>query len=439
MAQLCGAFFHANSWEAGVKVCLQWPADHTGMAPLAFNRLDQRQRDATRRCSKSQVVVVARLQRGSAEAPPLYVARYANCYRGNTDLNVHAEEFMLTDELLEAKLAALPPPDEVVGGGGGGGTSGAGGGDGVQLLLYMTYQPCHHSGGMVSRDASLVSARATHVHQASCSERLLEYYSTKLRPRGVELTLVLADVYKATWEAESHQTEVERQVYAGKAAAAREGMFMLLEQGIAMRGMRPSDWSFLVSLCDDDVREAYAERGSARGRRRISPMHMELRARMDSYVSYFVSMGGEDEFVDEVSYFDAARGRGGGAIAGGRHVLADGGRSGGPREEMRLAVALCAAGVADVVVKILVAPARRAATEHLGIRCAKGPDGTRGFATVSRGRPLRPAPTVAPSAPAPIPQLPTAVALTVLSDADGVLQVDIGEAGAYRSGQGSGL
>ena len=28
-------------------------------------------------------------------------------------------------------------------------------------------------------------------------------------------------------------------------------------------------------------------------------------------------MGGEDEFVDEVSYFDAARGRGGGAIAGG--------------------------------------------------------------------------------------------------------------------------
>ena len=161
---------------------------------------------------------------------------------------------------------------------------------------------------------------------------------------------------------------------------------MLLEQGIAMRGMRPSDWSFLVSLCDDDVREAYAERGSARGRRRISPMHMELRARMDSYVSYFVSMGGEDEFVDEVSYFDAARGRGGGAIAGGRHVLADGGRSGGPREEMgsrwRSRRGRRRRGGEDPG-----GAGSRAAIEHLAYAAPAGPDGTRGFATAARAAP----------------------------------------------------
>ena len=152
----------------------------------------------------------------------------------------------------------------------------------------MTYQPCHHSGGMVSRDASLASARATHVHQASCSERLLEYYSTKLRPRGVELTLVLADVYKAM-EAESHQTEVERQVYAGKAAAAREGMFMLLEQG-TMRGMRPSDWSFLVSLCDDDVREACRARLGARTSADLA--HAHGIAREDGFVCIVLRVDG---------------------------------------------------------------------------------------------------------------------------------------------------
>ena len=30
-------------------------------------------------------------------SPSLYVARYANCYQGNTDINIHAEHFLLKD------------------------------------------------------------------------------------------------------------------------------------------------------------------------------------------------------------------------------------------------------------------------------------------------------------------------------------------------------
>ena len=30
----------------------------------------------------------------------LYIARYANCFRGNSEVNVHAEEFLLSDNQL---------------------------------------------------------------------------------------------------------------------------------------------------------------------------------------------------------------------------------------------------------------------------------------------------------------------------------------------------
>ena len=137
LSQLCGAFYHGNSWEAGVKLCLHWPADETGLAAMPFRQLTHEARDNTRKCSKSQVVVVARLTtrsssgggggggeggEGAGERMERYVARYANCYRGNTNVNVHAEEFMLEDDQLAIHLAALEPGDE------------------AELRLYMTYQ-----------------------------------------------------------------------------------------------------------------------------------------------------------------------------------------------------------------------------------------------------------------------------------------------------------
>ena len=58
----------------------------------------------------------------------------------------------------------------------------------------MTYQPCHHSGGRVPKDAAQRNsyAAALPVHPTTCSERLRAFYVEKLRPRGVALELVLA-------------------------------------------------------------------------------------------------------------------------------------------------------------------------------------------------------------------------------------------------------
>jgi hypothetical protein len=44
------------------------------------------------------------------------------------------------------------------------------------------------------------------------------------------------------------------QVYASKSESAREGMRLLLAEGVTMRAMSPEDWDFLVSLCNPEVR-----------------------------------------------------------------------------------------------------------------------------------------------------------------------------------------
>jgi len=293
----------------------------------------------------------ARERQRAAEAAEedvtLYVARYANCYRGNTDVNRHAEEFLLedshlletlhgrvshADRLLAEATQALekkskkgkkgedkgpahfldrvdarrssdrfapglievvddfhspPPPDvqqfladvrtrEAT--------------SGLRLLLYMTYQPCHHSGGRVPKAAlnNAGYAAAAPQHPATCSERLRDFYIKELRPYGVALELVLADVYKATWDEELHPSEVERSVYSTKSESAREGMRMLLSEGVTMRAMIPSDWEYLVTLCDPDVQEQFAKRGTPECGP-FSKLHVAMRNAMDQYLAGYIA------------------------------------------------------------------------------------------------------------------------------------------------------
>ena len=63
LSQLCATFFHANSWEAGVKVCLHWPSDESGAAKAQYRDLSADAKDKVRKCAKSQVAVVGRLIR----------------------------------------------------------------------------------------------------------------------------------------------------------------------------------------------------------------------------------------------------------------------------------------------------------------------------------------------------------------------------------------
>ena len=295
LANLCASFYHGNSTEAGVKVCLRRHAAG----------------DEAHTCGKSQVVVVARL-RVRGQEHDAYVARYSNCFRGGSDLNQHAEEFLLRDPELETELRRVGSAaaqgesggsaaaqgesggERPEGGGGEAAAAGAAAGAGAdaavvtraahaagdqggggnqedvaELVLYMTYQPCHHSGGMVTRNflarEELAARTAIEGHPVSCTEKLCAWYRQTLRPLRVGLTCVLADIYKAAWLDHAHKDELERKVQAPRSEAAREGMELLLSLGVGMRALRSADWDFLVALCDEPVQEAYARAQSDGG------------------------------------------------------------------------------------------------------------------------------------------------------------------------------
>ncbi len=100
-----------------------------------------------------QVTIVARVL-GAETGADLYVARYANCFRGRSEWNMHAEEFMLSDpqllELLRGSACAAGAGSDK-----GGGVSERA----ATLRLYMSYQPCHHSGGRLPEAKTAEDAR----------------------------------------------------------------------------------------------------------------------------------------------------------------------------------------------------------------------------------------------------------------------------------------
>ena len=289
LAQFCAAFYHANSWEADVRLCLHeqrpdvlvrlqptgdaaYPsraALHVRCGPSSGDREVIKDLPFSR-CCKSQVAIVARLVGSGGDE--LYVARYANCLRGRSEDNTHAEEFLLADAALADAIGRAAA--------------------GARLELLMTYQPCHHSGGRLrpvdappAAVAPPPGARAASKHPTSCSVRLLEWCEAELRPRGVALVLAMADLYKVLWEDDRHPSEAERVVYSAKRTYGRDGMRMLLAAGVAMRAFDDDDWAFLVSLCDGAVRDAYARRGAAPP---FTAAHVEARRRMDAYNAAFL-------------------------------------------------------------------------------------------------------------------------------------------------------
>ncbi|KOO23735.1 splicing factor u2af 65 kda [Chrysochromulina tobinii] len=319
LSQFCRAFYHANQWEADVSLCLGQPLNAAGDAleipgdalqmPAAEasdvaryakgDRRGERGRrdgpggaprwgkvDTRDKCTKAQVTIVARVL-GAQNGADLYVARYANCFRGRSEWNVHAEEFMLADPQLLALLR---------------GGSDASGDRARILRLYMSYQPCHHSGGRLPeaktpedarKQLELAARRKDQGHPTSCSERLRAFYEAEMREHAISLELVVADLYKAMWTEDlmierAPDDCVRSSAYCADAASARQGILLLVANapGVTMRATDENDWAYLATLCDPAVAEAYETRGQ-RGSA-FSRVHVELRAKLDGVLSTFL-------------------------------------------------------------------------------------------------------------------------------------------------------
>ena len=69
-----------------MKICLHWPADASGEGQTAFRDLPFAARDAVRKCSKSQVAVIARLRR------PTITADASTSYRHTLGVDALSQE-----------------------------------------------------------------------------------------------------------------------------------------------------------------------------------------------------------------------------------------------------------------------------------------------------------------------------------------------------------
>lgn len=196
--RMCAAFYHGR-WcaEIGVaKICVL---------------------DDDKRCPKNVCVGVGRLlDKDGAEKA---VARYANCFRGSTHTNVHAESFVVGDKRLEALMRP-----------------------GDTLVLYLSYQPCHRNGG----------GRYVRGHATSCSSMLCEWSSTRLAKLGVRLEVRCSDVFRAGWtDPGKFASEEDAALFHARCEAARDGVRMLhAAPNAAISGLKPEDWDFLWTLSD---------------------------------------------------------------------------------------------------------------------------------------------------------------------------------------------
>ena len=211
------------------------------------------------------MVAVARLQTTAATLPAgdeamaardVYVARYSNCFKGSSESNVHAERFMLADPGMARAL------DEV--------KDAKAHGTRARLVLYLTYQPCHHSGGH--------SRRGMGEHGTSCTELLCEYVRDVLAPIGVALEVRITYVYRAHWETGAYDPK-----YAPAVQAARQGLDLLAEAGVGLAACTLADWEWLVSLCEEPVQTAWRNQAHP-----LDTACREQRSRMDGFIARFL-------------------------------------------------------------------------------------------------------------------------------------------------------
>lgn len=233
ITQFCACFYHLEATPEAEQpeLCLGRPAG-CGADCAA--------------CPRKTVCLVARLLDHDGRA--VHLGRYVNCFRGQGSDNVHAESFLTRDPALDGALHGLAR----------GGT----------LEVYLTYQPCHNSGGHEP------AAMGTF---PSCTELLLGYHAAQLAPREVELRIKVAYVYRAHWRAGMCPPK-----YAPVVASARRGLQLLTaRQGVRVTSFSAADWALLVGLCDEAVGAEYAK-GDASAI--FTPAVREARAAMDRFV-----------------------------------------------------------------------------------------------------------------------------------------------------------
>lgn len=194
-------------------------------------------------CRRFEVEGIAYVTTPTGET--LFVKRYRNKFHGHTELNEHVEDQVVADPALAGALK-----------------------ESHKLTLYIGYQPCHHSAG---------GRKLPGPHKKSCTETLIQWSNTVLKPNHVELRVRCFGLYRAHWtNTELFEEAADVSTFEPRANAARVGLTALADAGIDVDGMTPRDWLTILGVCDP------------KARRDITPELWERRFAYDRMVRAFI-------------------------------------------------------------------------------------------------------------------------------------------------------
>lgn len=149
-----------------------------------------------------------------------FICRYTNCRR------IHCEQLMATDPLLHQALLKSKAKT---------------------LMIYLKFQPCHFSSGNPARfpDGYLFQGKSD---ERSCTNILIDFDARYIKPLGKRTEVAVANIYKADWQFKGFR---KREDDLQTVQNAREGIQLLIKNGITLRGMTEKDWCFLAEQTFD--------------------------------------------------------------------------------------------------------------------------------------------------------------------------------------------
>jgi len=161
-------------------------------------------------CIRKSVTCIAQLTEDGNEV-------YSNVYKNkqsNVTSAIHAEIFMIHDTKLRNSLR-----------------------NNQSLTLYLTFQPCHFSGGHYKKN------------QISCTESIIHFYEKVLSPLNINLVIKFSYIYRAHWIYVNPK-------YSDMIYNAMEGL-LLLRQCAKLDVIEESDLHIIYKFCDDSEKKKW--------------------------------------------------------------------------------------------------------------------------------------------------------------------------------------
>jgi len=166
-------------------------------------------------CLRKSVTCIARITQETTGAE-MFVSAYKNRKEfGN--YRTHAEKIMICD--LECLNAIRSSHDARI------------------MTLYLTYQPCHFSGGHTRPSA------------ISCTEELVRYKESVLEKHNVKLKIKIAYIYRAFWDLRNSERKYWQMIQN-----ARIGIQRLHYHNISLHAFDETDWALILTFCSNETR-----------------------------------------------------------------------------------------------------------------------------------------------------------------------------------------